>query len=157
MRTKVLAAAALVLAAVVLAGGATAASAGKQQRIVIAFQPKSGTFALVPLTSGPILRDSGTYSACCWDAPASSRVTPSRWEIDNPTVAFTGKRGRFTGYERITYVDSDNDYTVATAVWTIAHGYRRLRTPRGTRPRSGSKPNGGESPRRRGPPRPRRR
>ena len=122
------AAAALVVVATVLAGGATADSAVMQQRIAIAFHPKSGTFVLAPLTSGPIRRDSGTYRACCWTRRVLTRDGQSM-EIDNPTVAFRGTRGTFTWDEILTYVDSDNDYTVATAVWTITSGsgaYARL-------------------------------
>jgi hypothetical protein len=110
-----------VLAAVVLAGGAAAGSAQKQQRIEIDFHPSTSTFALTPLTSGPIGRDSGTYVPCCWTRRFVTRDGESM-EIDNPTLVFTSKRGTFTWNERITYVDSNNDYTAATAVWTIVHG-----------------------------------
>jgi hypothetical protein len=113
--------AALTLAAVVLAGDATASSPETQQRIVIAFHPRSGTFVLTPITSGRIRTDSGTYGSCCWTRCFLSRDGQSI-EVDNPTVSFTGKRGTFTWHERISYIDSNNDYTVATAVWTIVHG-----------------------------------
>jgi hypothetical protein len=121
-RTKTLAAvAALTLAAVVLASGATASSTEAQQRIAIAFHPRSGTFVLTPITSGRILADAGTYGSCCWTRRFLTRDGQSI-EVDNPTVSFTGTRGTFTWQERITYIDSNNDYTVATAVWMIVHG-----------------------------------
>jgi hypothetical protein len=125
MRTKILAAVgALAVAGAVLAGVATAGDAGstpKQQRIAIVLHDQSSTFGLSPLTSGPIQRDSGTFSACCWTRHLLTRDGQSI-EIDNPTLAFTSKRGTFTWHARITFVDLNNDYTVVTGVWRIAGG-----------------------------------
>jgi hypothetical protein len=49
-------------------------------------------------------------------------------DIDDATVAFKSNRGTFAWDERITYVDINNDYAVATAVWTIAPVRTRTRT-----------------------------
>lgn len=113
--------AALAVAAALLAGVASASSPAKQQRIAIAFSQKAGTFVLTPLAPGPILHDSGTYTSCCWTERYSIRDGQSI-EIDDPTVSFTSTRGTFTWHERITFVDINNGYTVATATWTIARG-----------------------------------
>ena len=121
MHKKVIAAAAIVLVAGAVVGFASAGSAGKQQRISIAIQPSSSRFVLEPLTSGPVLRDSGTDNACCWTRRFYTRDGQSI-EIDNPTVVFTGKRGTFTWHERITFINSDNDYTIGNGVWTIVKG-----------------------------------
>ena len=125
MRTRILiAAAVLAMAATAFAGIATAGSARtttKQQRIAIVLHDKSSTFVLTPLTSGPIQQDSGKWSACCWTNSSVTRDGQSA-DIDNPTLTFKGKQGTFTWHARITFVDLDNDYTVATAVWKIARG-----------------------------------
>jgi hypothetical protein len=122
MRSKaMLGVAALVLASAVAAGIATAGSSVKQQRIAIAFDQKSGTFVLAPITLGPVSKDSGTYTSCCWTRRVLTRDGQSI-EIDNPLVVMKGKRGTFTWREVITFAPSTNGYTVATAVWTIVRG-----------------------------------
>jgi hypothetical protein len=122
MRNKILVAAALSVAAATLAGVATAGPSAKptQQRIAIAMDKAPG-FVLTPLTSGPIRRDSGTWTACCWTDRAVTRDGQSA-ATDDPTLTFKGKRGTFTWHAKVTFVDLDNDYTVATAVWKIASG-----------------------------------
>lgn len=124
MRKKTLIVAAmLAFAAAVLAGVATAGSAGStaKQRIAIVLHDKSSTFVLTPLTTGPVRRDTGTYSACCWTRHSLTRDGQSA-EVDTPTLTFTGKRGTFSWHARITFVDLDNDYTVVTGVWKISSG-----------------------------------
>jgi hypothetical protein len=122
MRKKILAAAALAIAAATLAGVATAGPSAKpkQQRIAIVLQ-KNGKFVLTPLASGPIQRDSGTFTACCWTRNVFTRDGQST-EIDNPSLTFTSKSGTFTWHARITFVDLNNHFTVATGVWKIASG-----------------------------------
>jgi hypothetical protein len=124
MSPKVLAAGVasfVALTTALMAGGATAGHATKQQRIAIDFYAKSGTFVLTPLTAGPIRSDSGMYSSCCWTRRRFVRDGQSM-ENDDPTVTLHGRRGTFIWHEVITYVESDNDYTAATAVWTITDG-----------------------------------
>jgi hypothetical protein len=122
MRTKILMAAVLSVTAATVAGVATAGPSAKpkQQRIAIVLQNGS-KFVLTPLASGPIRRDSGTWTACCWTRDIFTRDGQST-EIDDPTLTFTTKRGTFTWHGRVTFVDLNNDYTVATAVWKIASG-----------------------------------
>jgi hypothetical protein len=122
MPKKILVAAALSIAAATLAGVATAGPSAKPklQRIAIVLDKAPG-FVLTPLTSGPIRRDSGTWTACCWTQDIFTRDGQST-EIDDPTLTFKGTRGTFTWHARITFVDLDNHYTVATAVWTIVSG-----------------------------------
>jgi hypothetical protein len=111
----------IAVAAALLAGIASAGASAEQQRVAIAFNQNAGTFVLTPLTAGPMARDTGTYTSCCWTQFRSTRDGQSI-EIDNPTVSFNGKHGTFTWNERITFVDINDDYTVATATWTIAKG-----------------------------------
>ena len=122
MRNKVLAAAALSILAATLAGIATAgpSAKAKQQRIAIILDKTPG-FVLTPLTSGPIRHDAGTWSACCWTDRSVTRDGQTA-SIDDPTLTFTSKRGTFTWHAKVTFVDLDNDYTVATAVWKIVSG-----------------------------------
>jgi len=109
------------VAAAVLVGLATAGTATRQQQVEITFHSLAKTFVLVPLTSGPIRRDSGTYSSCCWTQRFYTRDGQSI-EIDDPTVTMKGKRGTFIWHERLTFVDINNGYDVATGSWTIVRG-----------------------------------
>jgi hypothetical protein len=122
MHAKIFVSTALLVAAATAAGVATAGPSAKprQQRIAIALDKAPG-FVLTPLTAGPIRRDSGTWTACCWTDRSVIRDGQSA-SIDDPTLTFKGKRGTFTWHAKVTFVDLDNDYTVATAVWKIASG-----------------------------------
>ena len=119
-RRNVAVAGALATAAVA-AGIATAGSTARQQRIAIVFHSQARTFVLTPLTSGPLRRDRGTYSSCCWTRRFFTRDGESM-EVDDPTVTMKGRRGTFTWRERLTFVDIDNGYDVATGPWTITRG-----------------------------------
>lgn len=122
MRTKILSAVGtLAVTAAVFSAVATAGSGPKQERISISLPSGANSFVLKPLTSGPVHADSGTVSACCWTRRYYRRDGQAI-EIDNPTVTFKGARGTFVWHERITFIDSSNDYTVATGVWKIARG-----------------------------------
>lgn len=107
--------------AIVLAGSASAGSAAKQQRISIAIDPTSGSFVLTPLGRGRIASDSGTVGSCCWTRKFFTRDGQAI-EVDDPTVTFKGQKGTFTWHERLTFVDSDNGYTIATGVWKVVRG-----------------------------------
>lgn len=108
--------------AALLTTGAAAGSSAKQQRVAIVLGGgDASTFELTPMSSGPLHADSGTVDACCWtnrdvvrDGQAAS--------IDNPKLTFKGKHGTFTWRGKVTFVDVNNDYTVATATWKITHG-----------------------------------
>jgi hypothetical protein len=107
-----------------LATSAVARSATKLQRIAIVldhFSSNAGTFKLTPMGSGPVHSDSGTVTSCCWTRHFFVRDGQSA-EIDNPKLTFTGAHGTFMWRGRVTFVDSNNAYTVATAVWKITHG-----------------------------------
>jgi hypothetical protein len=121
MRTKILSVVALALGAAALVGVASAGSSTKQQRIAIALHDKSSTFALTPLTSGPIRHDSGKWSACCYTRHFVTRDGQSI-EIDNPKLTFEGERGTFRWRALVMFVDLDNNYTVANATWKIVRG-----------------------------------
>jgi hypothetical protein len=113
--------AAVMTAAAAVAGIATAGSAVQRQRVAIVFHSLAKRFVLTPLTSGPIRRDSGPYTSCCWTRRFFTRDGESM-ELDNPTITMRGKRGTITWRERITFVNLDHAYDIATATWTISHG-----------------------------------
>jgi hypothetical protein len=122
MRTRILAAAAFSVAATILASVAIAGTSARptQQRIAIDLGEGPG-FVLRPLTSGPIRRDAGTWSACC-RTDRSVTIDGRSHVLDDPTLTFTSKRGRFTWHAHIAFVDRDDDYTVAIGVWKIVSG-----------------------------------
>lgn len=123
MRMKLSVAAALLAAAAIVTGVATAGHAANQpQRIAISSPDgNSGSFVLTPLTSGPIPRDSGTATACCW-TPRFLRRDGQAIEIDNPLRTFESKRGTFVWRARIAWVDSGSGYSIGTGTWKIVGG-----------------------------------
>jgi hypothetical protein len=121
MRTKLAALAALV-AAVVLSGVATAGPASVKQRIAISTAKGNGfSFVLTPLTSGPLARDSGSASACCWTQRFITRDGQES-EINNPLKTYAGKRGTFTMRLVINWINAGNGYTIGTGTWKIVSG-----------------------------------
>ena len=123
MHTKLSrATAAFFVAASVATGVAAAGHATAHQRIAIT-SPNGNTdvFVLTPVRSGPLTRDSGTATACCWTREFIQRDGESI-EIDNPLRTFVGKRGTFTWRARIAFVDVDGHYSVATGTWRIVRG-----------------------------------
>jgi hypothetical protein len=144
MHTKLSVAAAALVAAVIVAGPAaatppvtgigggvrpanfasppTAGPASAQQRIAITSPTgNTGVFVLTPLTSGPIVGDSGTATYCCMTQRFVQRDGQSI-EIDNPLRTFMGKRGTFVWRAQIAWVDLDNGWSVGTGTWKIVGG-----------------------------------
>ena len=107
--------------AALLATGAAAGSSAKHQRIAIVLGGNADTFQLTPLTSGPVHADSGTITACCWTNRDVTRDGQSA-SLANPKLTFKGGHGTFTWRAHLTFVDINNDYTVATATWKITSG-----------------------------------
>jgi hypothetical protein len=125
MNTKLVA---LSILAVVAAAVASMAVAGpskkpKQQRIVISATASGDPdhFVLRPRTPGPVKRDSGVRSACCWTQRFIVRDGQTI-EIDDPLVTFTGKRGTFSYRARIAWLDAGNGYTIGTGTWKLVAG-----------------------------------
>jgi hypothetical protein len=124
MHTRlVVAAAALGLAAAIGTGVATAGhTAAAAERVAITSpHGNSGLFVLTPLAPGPIARDAGTATACCWTRRFVRRDGQSI-EINNPLRTFTGKHGTFTWRAQIGWVDLDSGYSIATGTWEIVRG-----------------------------------
>lgn len=122
MYAKTWAAAALIVAAAAVTGVATAGHAAAQQRIaIVSPRGNTGVFVLTPLTSGPITRDSGTATACCWTRRFIQRDGQAI-EIDNPLRTFAGKRGTFVWRASIAWVDAGSGYYVGTGTWKIVRG-----------------------------------
>jgi hypothetical protein len=125
MFRKLLAAAALVGAAAIVTGGASASHTAALQRIAISF-PKGNvdsSFVLTPLASGPVKRDSGSSSACCWGRRFFQRDGQAV-EVDNPLKTFVGKRGTFEWRAQVSFFDSGSGYYVSTGAWKIVGGTR---------------------------------
>jgi hypothetical protein len=122
MHAKTWAAAAFVVTAAVVTGVATAGHAIVQQRIaIVSPRGNTGVFVLTPLTSGPITRDSGTATACCWTRRFIKRDGQAI-EINNPLRTFESKRGTFVWRASIAWVDAGSGYYVGTGTWKIVHG-----------------------------------
>jgi hypothetical protein len=124
MHTRlVVAAAALGLAASVVTGIATAGhTAAPVERVAITSPHGSyALFVLTPLARGPIARDAGTTTACCWTQRFIRRDGQSI-EINNPLRTFTGRHGTFTWRAQIGWVDLDSGYSIGTGTWKIVHG-----------------------------------
>lgn len=112
-----------IVAATVLTAVAAASPASSRQRIAITdVKGSSAAFVLTPLTAGPIARDSGTATACCWTRNFITRDGQAI-EIDAPVVrTFVGKHGTFTWRASIDWLDAGNGYEVGTGAWKIVHG-----------------------------------
>ena len=122
MHRRLSAVAALSVAAALLTGIATAGRAAAPQRIAITSpHGNSELFVLTPLTSGPVVRDAGTATACCWSRRFTQRDGQAI-EIDNPLRTFEGKRGTFTWRAQIAWVDLDRGYSIGTGTWKIVRG-----------------------------------
>lgn len=119
--SAVLAVAAVGGIAALLTTGAAAGSSTKQQRVAIVLGGNADTFQLTPMGRGPVHADSGTVAACCWTNRDVTRDGQSA-SIDNPKLTFKGKHGTFTWRGKVTFVEINNDYTVATATWKITGG-----------------------------------
>lgn len=121
MHIKLAAATALIVAATVT-GLAIAGRTSTSQRIAITSpHGNSAAFVLTPLTAGPVGRDSGTATACCWTQRFIQRDGQSI-ELNNPLRTFEGKRGTFVWRASIGWVDLDSGYSVGTGTWKIVRG-----------------------------------
>jgi hypothetical protein len=122
MCTKLLAAAMLFVVSAMSAAVATAGPTAAQQRVAITSpHGNSALFVLTPLAPGPLVRDSGTATACCWTRRFVQRDGQSI-EIDNPLRTFEGKHGTFTWRARIEWVDLHSGYSIGTGTWKIVRG-----------------------------------
>jgi len=118
-----IAAAALGLTAAFVTGVAIAGHAAAAAERVAITSPhgNSDLFVLTPLAPGPIARDAGTATACCWTRRFIRRDGQSI-EINNPLRTFTGKHGTFTWRAQIGWVDLDSSDSIGTGTWKIVRG-----------------------------------
>jgi hypothetical protein len=141
MKTNTLMVAAVVAAVVALAyglgasGGITEADslapAGPRataQRIAVTgkanLETNKGTFQLIPLTKGPLTKDSGPVRAC--SIPCSLRKSFIRnGQRITPILGgdtYVGKRGTFQLYQRLESVDVAFGYSIQTGSWELRNG-----------------------------------
>jgi hypothetical protein len=124
--TLAFAAAAITLTAVASAGPVAA-----KQRIAIQgtrTAAGSDTGVLMPLTSGPLGRDSGTLTGCCWSERTVMRDGQSI-DINDPLLTFTLKQGSLVTRSRVEWIDVGNGYSIGTHTWKVVRGtgdYARL-------------------------------
>jgi hypothetical protein len=109
-------------AAAIVTGIATAGHTATAERVAITSpHGNSGLFILTPLGQGPLVRDAGTATACCWTQRLIQRDGQSI-EINNPLRTFAGKHGTFTWRAQIGWVDFDSGYSIGTGTWKIVRG-----------------------------------
>ena len=121
MSTKLAALAILAIGAVGLTSAAVAGPSSKKlQRVVITGAPNGDNdhFVLRPLKAGPVSRDSGSRTACCWSQRFIVR-DGQKIEINNPLVTFNGQGGSFSYRARIAWLDAGNGYTIGTGTWKL--------------------------------------
>lgn len=80
----------------------------------------AGEFALKPLESGALDRDSGTVSAT-WSERVVTRQG-QRVAIDTGVETLKGKRGSLRTRFRIEWVEAGNGYFVGDGTWKVVHG-----------------------------------
>jgi hypothetical protein len=102
--------------------GPAAGSSSKQRVVIMA--PSGGdinSFVLKPLQRGPLARDSGGGSWCCWKQVFKMR-DGQKVEVNDPTLTLTGDQGTLVLQIRIDWVDAGNGYSVGTGPWKVVSG-----------------------------------
>ena len=121
---------AVLAAAVTLTSIASGGPEAAKQRIAINMKviPES-TFALTPLQSGPLKRDSGSIKGSRnWlqiGCPEVVREGQTVWRCSPVTWTLSGKRGTLTIRERNEWVDPGNDESacnIAFGTWKVVRG-----------------------------------
>ena len=132
MTTRSLVAAAVALGVLATGTGMATGStdvAVKNQRIAIEGTFNSGagtgTFKLIPLTPGPLKKDSGTFKSAFSGTPND----PTRRIRNGQSVEFVdgrddhaGKNGTFSVTQRVEIVSAGGIYAVLTGTWTFERG-----------------------------------
>ena len=102
---------------------APGASPGATKQHVTITTPKSGidSFVLIPRRGGPIQRDSGTASYCCWSQTFITRDGQTV-EVNDPIATLRSKKGELVLRQRIEWADAGNGYSIGTATWKVIRG-----------------------------------
>lgn len=99
-----------------------AAAGGSQQRISITTAKGDGhTWVLKPLTSGPLTRDAGSKTVCCFTDNHVTRDGESM-AIDDPNMTYHGKNGTFTMQVVVDWIEAGHGYSIGTGTWKIIPG-----------------------------------
>ena len=111
------------LVAGTVAGAGTVAS---KQRIAIEVKSSvltgNGTFTLIPLSPGPVQRDSGRVIGGGDIKPSVVRRTGQRVTVILGTDELRGKRGTLRLSQRVESVEAGSSYSADTGSWTVAGG-----------------------------------
>lgn len=123
MRKTVWMLAALLAGAIALlsVGGASGNPAKQRVAITAKGDGDINSFVLRPFVRGPLARDSGVGSWCCWKQMYATRDGQSV-ETDDPTLTLTGDQGTLVLKLRVDWVDPGNGYSVGTGTWKVVRG-----------------------------------
>jgi hypothetical protein len=132
MTNKLTVLAAIAGVALFLAAAPGANSGAKKQHVTIT-TPKSGidNFLLVTRGGGPIQRDSGTASYCCWSQKFITR-NGQTVEVNDPITTLRSKKGELVLQERIEWADAGNGYSIGTGTWKVIKGTGAYKNVTGT-------------------------
>src|SRR5262245_19750869 len=131
MRWKLFLIAALVAIAVSGNSLAAAQRVSTKQRVVISGQKDDiNSFVLTPRTAGPVARDRGGNSWCCWTQRVHV-VNGQKVEVNDPTLTLTGNHGTLVLKVLISWVDAGTDYSVGTGARRVGRGTGALAKVRG--------------------------
>jgi hypothetical protein len=122
MRKTLIAAAALAAMVAISVAVAAGGTESAKQRVRIDVTGTDGTtFALRPMSHGPVEADNGSSSFCCWRSWNVTRAG-AKLEVTNPQLTLTGKHGTLTIRERIEWVGLPDDWSVQTGTWKVVGG-----------------------------------
>jgi len=123
MRRTLLMLAALLAGAFALTSVGGASSNSGKQRVAITAKGDGdiNSFALRPFARGPLARDSGSGSWCCWTQVFENH-DGQKVEVNDPTLTLTGGQGTLVLKLEIDWVDAGNDYSVGTGTWKVVSG-----------------------------------
>ena len=104
----------------------TGSAAPAKQRVAIEISLNlstgKGTFKVIPLTPGPLKRDSGTFVGGGDFKPAVIRKNGQRMTLIIGEDNHVGKNGTFRLTQRVESVDAGRGWTADTGTWSFAKG-----------------------------------
>jgi hypothetical protein len=119
MRKTLILAALLAVTAATLVTVADARPAASSERVRI--ERNGGSFVLAPASQGAIGRDTGKFTACCWNT-RHTVVAGQRLEVNDPHLTLTGANGTLNLRNRIEWVNVPGGWGVFTGTWKVVGG-----------------------------------
>lgn len=120
------------VASLAVTGFSGAEVAAKRQRVVInqLENPGRGTFTLLPIDSGPIVDDKGTYTWIHKPAVSGTRDGQGFRRYDS-VVTFAGKNGDLVVREIVTLVLAAPGKEAGTGTWKVLRGTQAYASVKG--------------------------